>query len=257
MTLPQIYWTRSPNFSSRGGQKVRLIVAHDCEGGYAGSISWFAQARSQVSAHLVLKEDGSEATQMVAWGNKAWHCCNANPFSEGIEAAGYAAKGFGAPELGVLAALVAWRLHANVIPCQEATEANNWTGFTEHRLLGAMGGGHNDFTTDQDVWAGFVDRVKTAYAAGPPDEPNKPMPVPAPPTPPGFIPSNGGRSDEPFGSISWAQARLNAVGAAHPNLVVDGMEGSATEWAILNFQRTHGLLVDGILGSQTIKALAA
>ena len=93
MTLPPIKWTASPNCSSRGGQKVRLIVTHDCEGNYAGSIAWFAMKKSQVSAHLVLRDDGLEATQMVAWGDKAWHACNFNPFSEGIEAAGFESKG--------------------------------------------------------------------------------------------------------------------------------------------------------------------
>src|ERR1700691_5537135 len=75
LILPPLSWISSPNFSSRGGQKVRLCVVHDCEGNYAGSVSWFAQARSQVSAHIVLDADGSRATQMVAFANKAWHVC--------------------------------------------------------------------------------------------------------------------------------------------------------------------------------------
>ena len=44
--------------SGRGGATVRLFVVHDCEGSYAGSIGWFAQVRSQVSAHIVLRKDG-------------------------------------------------------------------------------------------------------------------------------------------------------------------------------------------------------
>ena len=61
--LPKLKFVQSPNFSNRS-VPVDLIVVHDCEGSYAGSVSWFSQAQSQVSAHYVLKEDGSEATQM-------------------------------------------------------------------------------------------------------------------------------------------------------------------------------------------------
>ena len=63
--LPALLWKPSPNFSNRRGTRVDLIVLHDCEGGYEGSIEWFAMSRSNVSAHLVVREDGNEATQMV------------------------------------------------------------------------------------------------------------------------------------------------------------------------------------------------
>ncbi len=253
--LPSIKWTPSPNFSSRGGARVRLVVAHDCEGGYAGSVAWFAMARSAVSAHLVLAEDGSEATQMVAWGNKAWHACNANPISEGIEAAGYSAKGFEAPEWAALASIVAWRLHVNGIPCQEATAANDWTGFTEHAKLGAWGGGHHDLTEDPNQWAAFVARVHNAYWGDLAEAPARTAAVAPPVSPPGFRPSGTVRCDEPVGSIAWAQARLNALGFARPGLVVDGLEGRATETALGHFQGAYGLFIDGVLTPLTIAAL--
>ncbi len=252
--LPPIKWTPSPNYSSRGGQKVRLIVAHDCEGSYAGSVAWFAMARSRVSAHLVLSEDGSEATQMVAWGNKAWHACDFNPFSEGIEAAGYAAKGFPAVEWSALAALVAWRLHANGLPCQEANPANNWTGFTEHAKLGAAGGGHHDLTEDPNKWSAFVGLVNIAFGKGAADTPAR-TGATAPVMPATFTPSNTDRCDEPKGSLAWAQARLNALGFARPPLSVDGIDGRLTENAIAHFQGAKGLFVDGALGPETIAAL--
>jgi len=234
--LPPIKWTASPNFSSRGGQKVRLICAHDCEGSYEGSIAWFAQGRSQVSAHLVLREDGLEATQMVAWANKAWHACNFNPFSEGIEAAGFAAKGFGAPELNALAALVAWRLHENCIPCQEATAANDWTGFTEHAKLGALGGGHRDFTESPVIWSDFVSRVIKAYANGAQIGPQV-VTAPVPPPPIGYWPNTSPRIDE---AAKIAMSLKTAVEA---------------------FQKSEGLTIDGDPGPETraafLKALAA
>ena len=124
VTLPSLTWRASPNYSSRAGQRTRLIVVHDCEGGYGGSVSWFANPASQVSAHIVLSEDGASATQMVGWGNKAWHVCNFNGYSEGIEAAGFSAKGLGAAEWSALAAIVAYRLKANGLPCQVASSGN-------------------------------------------------------------------------------------------------------------------------------------
>src|ERR1035437_9656490 len=114
--LPSLKFVSSPNYSSRNGNAVRLIVVHDCEGSYNGSISWFSQAASKVSAHIVLSEDGTQATQMVAWANKAWHVCSFNPVSEGIEAAGFSAKGLGAPEWLELASITAYRLHAHGLP---------------------------------------------------------------------------------------------------------------------------------------------
>ncbi len=256
LVLPPLRWTPSPNFSSRGGAHVRLIVAHDCEGSYLGSVSWFAQTRSSVSAHLVLREDGGEATQMVAWGNKAWHACAFNSDSEGIEMAGIAAKGFGAPEWAAAAAIVAWRLKENGLPCRWA-EHGVGLGYCSHHDLGTAGGGHDDPTTDPKVWAMFMGLVEAAYTQPMPDAwPIAGCSTP-PAVPPGFTPSGGNRSDEPVGSISWAQARLNAIGAARPALAVDGLEGERTARAIVAFQAMHGLYQDGILGPQTVKALAA
>ena len=44
---------------------------------------------------------------------------------------------------------------------------------------------------------------------------------------------------------------------AHPLLMVDGIEGPATERAIAGFQASRGLHIDGILGPQTKAALEA
>lgn len=254
--LPPLKWVSSPNYSSRGGQRVRLVVAHDCEGEYLGSISWFSQTRSQVSAHVVLREDGGEVTQMVRFANKAWHACNFNPVSEGLEMAGFADKGFADPLWDAAAAIVAYRLKANGLPCRWA-EKGIGEGFCSHYDLGVEGGGHRDPTTDPNVWQSFVARVGKAYAQPMPDSwPIAGHPAP-PPMPPGFTPSNGGRSDEPVGSVAWCQMRLNALHVTPIPLDVDGLDGRATENAVWRFQETRGLRIDGIIGRQTIAALEA
>ncbi|MGD1713727.1 peptidoglycan-binding domain-containing protein [Hydrocoleum sp. CS-953] len=56
-----------------------------------------------------------------------------------------------------------------------------------------------------------------------------------------------------FGStgedVEYLQRRLNGISSA--SLVVDGIFGVATEEAVKNFQKFHGLTVDGIVGPQT------
>ena len=49
--LPALLWRPSPNFSSRRGTRVDLIVLHDCEGRYEGSMRWFEMRQLNVSAH--------------------------------------------------------------------------------------------------------------------------------------------------------------------------------------------------------------
>lgn len=163
LALPPLKHVASPNFSSRAGRKVDLIVCHDCEGSYAGSISWFSQPASQVSAHLILREDGQEATQMVDFADKAWHAVAFNSRSIGVEMAGYAAKGYGAPEWQDAANVIAYLLHAFGIPCQWS-QHGTVAGFCSHYDLGAAGGGHKDPTTDFATWQQFVARVQAAYA---------------------------------------------------------------------------------------------
>ena len=256
MSLPLLHQAWSPNYSSRGGQRVRLIVAHDCEGSYSGSVGWFLQSQSQVSAHIVLSEDGTVATQMVGWANKAWHVCAFNPFSEGIEAAGYASKGLAAPEWDALAAIVAFRLHANGIPLQIASAANDWTGYCQHVDLGAAGGGHHDITLDSATRAAFYQRVASAY-----NDPNAPTtwigaPLPGiPVAPTGWAPSGTVRHDLAPPSLEWVQMRLNALGYANPPLTVDGLDGPDTQAAVRNFQTAKNLIVDGIAGPLTVAAL--
>lgn len=100
----------SPNFNSRGGSAVSLVVIHSCEGNYAGCWGWLRNPDAGASAHYVVREDGGEITQLVRESNRAWHVaaayecsragntqCNkngvsTNTFSVGIEHAGFASQ---------------------------------------------------------------------------------------------------------------------------------------------------------------------
>jgi hypothetical protein len=108
---PDSVWRPSPNFNARpSGYGVDLVVIHTCEGGYAGCWGWLRNPSAGASAHYVIKEDGSEITQLVREASRAWHvaasyeCSRAgnqqcskngvstNHFSVGIEHAGFASQ---------------------------------------------------------------------------------------------------------------------------------------------------------------------
>lgn len=48
--------------------------------------------------------------------------------------------------------------------------------------------------------------------------------------------------------VKWVQAKLNSHGY---NLAVDGIFGAGTEFAVIKFQKSHGLTPDGIVGKLT------
>jgi hypothetical protein len=107
---PGAVWRSSPNFNSRNGTPVSLVVIHSCEGNYAGCWGWLVQTQAEASAHYVVKENGAEISQLVREANRAWHVaaayecsragnsqCNrngqsTNNFSVGIEHAGFASQ---------------------------------------------------------------------------------------------------------------------------------------------------------------------
>jgi N-acetyl-anhydromuramyl-L-alanine amidase AmpD len=89
----------------RSGYKPEAIVIHICEGTLAGTVAWFKNPRSIVSAHYIVGKDGS-VTQMVAPENTAWHAglvknptwplikkgINPNLYTIGIENEGFATE---------------------------------------------------------------------------------------------------------------------------------------------------------------------
>lgn len=254
LTLPTLSWTQSPNFSSRGGDVIRLIVVHDCEGSYDGSIAWFSTPKSKVSAHYVLDKSGDDATQMVQCANKAWHCCAFNSASIGIEMEGFEANGFPAEEWQSMANVVAYMLHAYGLPAQWATGGQG-AGFCRHYDLGVAGGSHHDPTMDPAAWQAFCQQVQQAAA--------QPMPASwpvagsreAPTLPEGFSTTHDNLDDLRPGSLEWVQMSLNALGVSKTPLQVDGLDTQQTRDAIEAFKTKSGIEATEFLNSQTIRAL--
>lgn len=106
-------WRASPNYNDRPTGdigKIHMVIIHTCEGSYTSCWSWLTNSDSKVSAHYVVKEDGSEVSQLVYEAKRAWHIgstydCTLNSdhecwrngysnnhFTVGIEHGGYASQ---------------------------------------------------------------------------------------------------------------------------------------------------------------------
>ncbi|NED93889.1 amidase [Phytoactinopolyspora alkaliphila] len=70
---------------------INYVVIHMMQGTYAGSISWFQNPSSNVSAHYCIRSSDGQVTQMVRHKDYAWHAGNStyNRQSIGIEHEGY------------------------------------------------------------------------------------------------------------------------------------------------------------------------
>jgi len=93
--LPKFERVHSPNFSKF--LEPRYIVVHYTAGGSAaGTVDWFMNPESKVSAHFIIERNG-DITQCVSCNDIAWHCGkseykgqqNLNPCSIGIELANW------------------------------------------------------------------------------------------------------------------------------------------------------------------------
>jgi N-acetyl-anhydromuramyl-L-alanine amidase AmpD len=106
-------WRASPNINARPAGDigtVAMVIIHTCEGSYTGCWSWLVNPDSRVSAHYVVREDGSQIMQLVREADRGWHIgstydCRLNQnqdcwrngqsnnhFTIGIEHAGFASQ---------------------------------------------------------------------------------------------------------------------------------------------------------------------
>ena len=120
-------WRPSPNFNQRPGAtgSTHVVIVHTCESNYASCWSWLVNSASQVSAHYVVNEEGSEMSQLVLERDRAWHIAalydcdlnrghhcslndaQSNDFTVGIEHAGFASQtAFPASQIEASAALL-------------------------------------------------------------------------------------------------------------------------------------------------------
>ncbi len=79
----------SSNYTASRSAAVSAVTIHTAQGSYAGTISWFRNSTSNVSAHYVIRSSDGQVTQMVRHAHTAWHVRNHNSYTLGIEHEGF------------------------------------------------------------------------------------------------------------------------------------------------------------------------
>jgi hypothetical protein len=156
----------SPNYSSRGGTAVRLIVLHTAEGAtsYQSLGSYFQNASVQASSHVGIDDTPGTVGEYVPRSGKAWTQANANPYSVAAELCAFAkwtaAEWNAHPQMLANAGQwVAEEAAALGIPLVKLSAAQAQDGVSkgvcQHADLGSAGGGHWDcgsaFPLDQVI----------------------------------------------------------------------------------------------------------
>lgn len=144
----------SPNYSSRGGASVRLIVIHTAEG--ATTIeelgNFFASTSSGVSSHTGIDDKAGTIAEYVKRGNKAWTAANANPVAVQTELCAFAKWSTSEwnkhPKmLDNCARWIAEEAAAFDLPITKLNDSQaqgSGRGVCQHENLGSWGGGHWD-----------------------------------------------------------------------------------------------------------------
>jgi hypothetical protein len=276
LLMPPVRQIVSPNYTPVA-IKHQLIVLHMMEGGYLGSIAWLCRVLTQASAHLCLRADGIDMTQLVPLMYKAWAQCAFNGLGVSLEIEGFTAKGLSDVTLNA-AALVAARLClAYGIPPVWA-RGGQGAGVCCHHDLGAAGGGHVDICGVGDAtWLRMMTAIQNAYAAlkalpslpsfalhglpGPaeveatPDVDATPSHNGAPRNEPGDLVAHPTLSQFPLHSVAALQSDLNTVVGS--SLLVDGRFGKKTESVLRSFQITRGISGEWWAGPASWAALDA
>ena len=144
----------SPNYSSRYGATVRLIVLHSAEGALTIESlgNFFASPSSGVSSHTGIDDTPGVIGEYVKRGDKAWTAAGANPVAVQTELCAFAAW---TPAewnkhptmLDNCARWIAEEAAAFGLPIVKLTPAEaqgSGRGVCQHVDLGSWGGGHWD-----------------------------------------------------------------------------------------------------------------
>jgi hypothetical protein len=256
MTLARA-WIGSPNYSSRSGASVRLIVLHTSEGAMTyQSLGGYFQGDVSASSHVGI-DNKTRGTigEYVNRSNKAWTQANANPVCVSAElctpagaAAGWSRDYWLSAQRILLdnaADWVAEEAAAFGIPLTwlSASEAQgSGRGVCDHGDLGPWGGGH------YDCGDGFpMDYVldKAGGSASVPDV------KPGGNVPPLHVDYFGCSHNSQCGDVRTWQQQMSARGWT---IGVDGIFGPQSAGVAEQFQAEKGLAVDGLVGPDTWSA---
>lgn len=234
---------------------VQGVIMHTMVGNLPGTDSVFMNPSFGASAHFGISQTG-QVIQWVPLGSGAWHIVSGNGHWYGIEHADNADPHNPITEAQAFASaqIVQALSQAAIFPLQVCNSTGG-EGYGCHYLGGAAWGGHScpDYPSPGVPFARSTQRAgilasAKSIGAGEPVVPPKPSPAP--------VESNPTLSEGATGSaVETLQKDLNDVGAAKPDLVVDGDFGAKTLAAVREFQKTHKLSIDGVVGPLTWGAL--
>ena len=244
-------WRTSNNYSNRPAGTagaVKMVIIHACEGAYAGCWGWLVKGESGVSAHYVVKEDGSEISQLVKEAKKGWHIAatykcelngnkecgvqgvGANGFTVGIEHAGFTNQAL-------------W--HANLIDQSakltcDITKRHNIARDKYHIVgHGQLQPYNRDDPGPNWPWATYLNKVN-AYCADPAPPPvPEPMPEPEPEPEPDPEPDPEPQPQDPVeiivdssaGNNDPARAKMTASGEWSATAATPGYYGNNYSFA--------------------------
>lgn len=144
----------SPNYSSRSGSTVRLIVIHTAEGArtYQELGNFFANPSSGVSSHTGIDDTPNTCGEYVRPADKAWTASGANPVAVQTELCAFAAwtAADWSNHPTMLATCAQWIAEEAArfnIPIRKLTAQQaqgSSAGVCGHIDLGSWGGGHWD-----------------------------------------------------------------------------------------------------------------
>ncbi|MFB8083871.1 peptidoglycan-binding protein [Streptomyces sp. NPDC055992] len=221
------------NYTAGRTAKIDKIVIHVTQGSYAGSISWFQDPVSEVSAHYVVRSSDGQITQMVRDADTAYHARSANASSLGIEHEGFIddPTWFTDAMYRSSAALTASLCDTYGIPKDRA----HIIGHSE-----APGNDHTDPGPYWD-WDRYMELVKGNGTGG---ETRDGLSFTT------YTTQRGGSTGP---QVTALQRLLTDQG--YPAGEADGTFGPATATAVTAFQTAHGLDADGVVGARTWTAL--
>ncbi|MFD3973576.1 peptidoglycan-binding protein [Streptomyces cyaneofuscatus] len=230
---PSALWVpaSSQNYATGRTAAINKVVVHVTQGSYAGSISWFQNPASQVSAHYVIRSSDGEITQTVRDANTAWHARSANSSSIGLEHEGWVDNPawFTDAMYRSSAALTSHLAARYGIP-------KNRTHIVGHSEV--PGNDHTDPGVHWD-WNYYMQLV--GGGSGTPGDSL---------TFPSYAVQQSGSSGP---QVKAVQQLLNAQGYAAGT--ADGLFGPTTKSATQAFQRARSLTADGAVGPKTWTAL--
>jgi len=244
---PPAIWNSaaSCNYSSRTAA-ISHVAIHTTQGSYASAISWFQNCAASVSAHYVIRSSDGQVTQMVTEANKAWHIGNSNGYTVGIEHEGYVNNPgvwYTSAMYNASSALTRDILASRGLAQKVYTGASGWNAVPADSLYNVKGHVNYAGQSHTDPGSGWDwPRYKTLVANG----------------------SGGGGGSTP--TLTWPVVQSGNTGERVRtvqyllqqwgySLTVDGAFGNGTLTAVKNFQSSHGLGADGVVGNATWPAL--